>query len=117
MSAINDDKLTDEKKLEIFNSSFSNLTQVTVNLIGESIYKIVTPEAEVTDSKNIMDYINNVDKDVFDRINKHLNKLKVHNELKPLTLMTTEEQQAQGAPTSYQIPINFNDSDFFGQGF
>ena len=117
MSAINDDKLTDDKKLEIFNSSFSNLTQVTVNLIGESIYKIVTPEVEVSDSKNIMDFINNVDKDVFDRINKHLNKLKVHNELKPLTLMTTEEQQAQGAPTSYQIPINFNDSDFFEQGF
>jgi hypothetical protein len=29
-------------------------------------------------------------------------------------MVTTEEQQAQGAPATYEIPINFNDSDFFG---
>ena len=117
MSAINDDSLSEEKKLEVFNSSFSNLTQVTVNLIGESIYKIVTPEIEVTDQRTILDFVNNIDKDVFDQINKHLNRLKQHNELKPFNCITTEEQQALGAPATYQVPINFNDSDFFARGF
>lgn len=117
MSAINDDSLSDEKKLEVFNSSFSNLTQVTVNLIGESIYKIVTPDFEVADQRTILDFINNVDKDIFDKINKHLNRLKLHNELKPFNCYTTEEQQQAGAPASYQVPVNFNDSDFFARGF
>jgi hypothetical protein len=34
--------------------------------------------------------------------------------MKPLLFTTTEEQQAQGAPATYEIPINFNESDFFG---
>lgn len=117
MTAINDENLTDEKKLEIFNQSFSKLTDLTVNLISDSIYKIVTPEVEVTDPRTILEFVNNVDKAIFDKINKHLNNLKTHNELKPIICSTTEEQQALGAPTTYQVPINFNDSDFFAQGF
>lgn len=117
MTAINDDNISDEKKLEIFNQSFSKLTDLTVNLISESIYKIITPDVEVTDQRTILEFVNNVDKVIFDKINKHLNNLKTHNELKPIACYTTEEQQEQGAPASYQVPINFNDSDFFAQGF
>lgn len=117
LTAINDESLSDERKLEIFNSSFGNLTQLTINLISESIYKVITPEVEVTDKKLILEFVNNIDKQVFDRINQHLNKLKSHNDLKPLTCTTTLEQQALGAPESYQVPINFNDSDFFARGF
>jgi hypothetical protein len=117
INAVNDETLTDEKKLEVFNSSFSKLTQVTINLIGESIYKIITPEVEVTDQRTILEFVNNIDKEIFDKINKHLNKLKTHNEIKPLECITTEEQQALGAPAKYQVPVNFNDSDFFDQGF
>jgi hypothetical protein len=114
MSMVNDDSISDEKKLEMFNSSFGNLTKVTIDLLSESIYKIITPESEVVDRKFILEFINNVDKDMFDVINSHLGDLKKHNELKPLIFGTTEEQQADGAPKTYEVPINFNDSDFFG---
>ena len=117
MNVVNDDSISDEKKLEMFNSSFATLTRVTIDLMTESIYKIVTPEAEVVDREMIIDFVNNADKDIFDTVNNHLNQMKHQNDIKPLSFTTTEEQQAAGAPETYEIPINFNESDFFGSGF
>lgn len=113
LSLANDDTMSDEKKLELFNQSFSNLTKVTVELLAESVYKIQTPEAEVTNSVYIKEFFDNADKDVFSKVQQHLNDLKKHNDLKPLTFTATEEQRQQGVPNTYEVPINFNDADFF----
>ena len=114
MNIANDDSIPDEKKIEMFNQSFASLTNATIDLITDSIYKIVTDQTEVTDSRFIKEFVHNTDKEVFQKINNHITELKKHNEMKPLLFTTTEEQQAEGAPATYEIPINFNDSDFFG---
>lgn len=114
LNMANDDSIPDEKKLEIFNDSFTKLTSVTIDLMSESIYKIVTAESEVTDKKFIAEFVANADKDIFKTVQDHLNSLKEANDLQPLSFNTTEEQQASGAPATYEIPINFNNSDFFG---
>ena len=113
MSMINDDKLSDEQKLKMFNESFVNLTKITVDLMAEGIYKIIAGGEEVTDPKFIFEFISNTDKDVFEKVQNHLKDLKERNEIKPLEAATSEEQQAQGAPVTYKIPISFNNSDFF----
>jgi hypothetical protein len=113
LNMVNDETISDEKKLEIFNSSFNNLTKVTVDLMSSSVYKIATADGEVTDARYISEFVNNADKEIFDVVQKHLTALKDNNELKPLKFETTEEQRAAGAPENYEIPINFNDSDFF----
>jgi hypothetical protein len=113
LNMVNDENMPDEKKLEMFNTSFNNLTKVTVDLMSSSVYKIVTSSGEVTDTQYISEFINNADKELFDVVQKHLSALKENNELKPLKFETTEEQRAAGAPETYEIPINFNDSDFF----
>lgn len=113
MGIVNDDSISDEKKMELFNISFSNLTKVTVDLMAESIVKIVTSEAQVTDKKMILEFVNNIDKEMFDAINSHLTNMKKQNDLKPLQFSTTPEQQADGAPEVYTVPISFNESDFF----
>jgi hypothetical protein len=114
LNVVNDESVSDEKKLEIFGSSFANLTKISVSLVSDSVYKVVASGTEVSDPKFINEFINNVDKEVFEIINNHLKSLKEHNDLKPLEFNTSEEQQANGAPVTYTVPINFNDSDFFG---
>ena len=113
MTMVNDETISDEKKLEMFNSSFANLTKITIDLMAESIYKIATSEVEVIETKFIQDFVANADKEIFDVVQKHLAALKSTNEIKPLEFTTTEEWQAQGAPATYTVPINFNNSDFF----
>jgi len=117
MSMVNDESIPEEQKLEMFGTSFRNLTKVTIDLTADSIYKIVTPDGEVTDTKFISEFVHNADKEIFQAVQTHLNSLKEHNSLKNLEFTTTEEQQEAGAPASYSIPINFNNSDFFANGF
>lgn len=114
LNMVNDDSIADEKKLEIFNSSFANLTQVTVDLLADSIFKIAVQDTEVVDPRHIKEFIANADKDVFETIKKHIDKLKEQNTAKPFVIRTSPEQQADGAPETFEIPINFNNSDFFG---
>lgn len=113
MNMVNDDSIPDEKKLEMFNQSFSSLTKITVNLLAEGVYKIVTPDAEVTNPVYIKEFFENADKDIFTVVQQHLSNLKNHNEMKPLIFESSEEHQLAGAPKTYEIPINFNDADFF----
>jgi hypothetical protein len=113
-NVVNDEKIPDEEKMKMFNASFSNLTKLTVELMAESIYMIKTVEEDVTDKKFIQEFVANTDKEIFDVVQNHLKQLKEHNDIKPLEFSTTEEQQAQGAPEKYLVPVNFNNSDFFG---
>lgn len=116
MMLVNDESIPEARKIELFNESFSKLTQVTVDLLTDTIYKIATPTGEVTDTKFIKEFIANADKDIFETVQKHLAELKKHNDLPKLGFNTTEEQQAEGAPAFYEVPVNFNNSDFFGRG-
>lgn len=114
LNMVNDDALTDEKKLEIFNNSFSNLTKITIDLLTESISQIETPDGIVTDRKFITEFVANADKDIFEKVQSHIAELKKLNELKPIDFVSTDEHREAGAPETYQVPLNFNNSDFFG---
>lgn len=117
MKIVNDESLAEEDKIKYFGESFKKLTAINIELISDSIEKIYANGVIVTDRKYINEFIENVDKEIFDKIQNHLNGLKKQNQLKPLIFETTEEQRSRGAPETYSIPINFNNSDFFGQGF
>ena len=114
MTIVNDDKISDDEKIKAFNTSFATMTQVTVDLISESISKIKAGDTEVVDTKHIKEFIANADKEIFNKIKDHLDHLKSNNEIKPLIITTSEEQREQGAPETFQVPLNFNNSDFFG---
>ena len=113
-SLVNDESLSDEQKLEMFNQSFANLAKATIELIAENIYKILTPNGEVTDKDFILEFVNNSDKEIFKTVKDHLQEMKNNNDLKPIEFSTTPEQQSAGAPATFSVPINFNNSDFFG---
>jgi len=113
MTVINDDKIEDEEKLRLFNKSFNNMTDITVALIADSIYAIKTPEMVVEDPKFIHEFVQNADKDVFNAIQQRLNDLKTQNGLAPMVVNSTPEQIEAGAPATYEVPIGFDNANFF----
>lgn len=113
LSIVNDESIAEAEKIKLFSESFNSLTKVTVDLVAETIFQIQTPEGLVTDLHWIKEFINNADKDIFKTVQDHLNELKSHNDIKPLTFQSTPEQIALGAPETYEVPVNFNNSDFF----
>lgn len=113
MQAINDEDLPDEKKLEIFNQSFNKMTNITIDLIADSIYSIQTPDTIVKEKKFIREFLENADKDVVSKIKNHIDEMKAQNGLKPFEVEATEEQIELGAPERYSVPIQFDNSNFF----
>lgn len=113
MEAINNDELSEEKKLEIFNQSFNKMTNITIDLIADSIYSIQTPDAIVKDKKFIKEFLENADKDVVSKIKNHIDQMKEVNGLQPIEVEATPEQIELGAPERYKVPIQFDNSNFF----
>lgn len=113
-SIVNDDSIDDQKKIEIFTASFKKLTDINVDIVSQSLIRIVTPDGETTDKAFIKEFMDNADKDFFKAIMDHLeiqkNKFSIANQ----QVFTTEEDQAAGAPASIDVPISLDAASFFG---
>lgn len=104
---INDDKMSDEQKIEEFGISFAKLTELTVGLVTESIEKIVTPEGEVTDRKLIADFIKNAPKDIYESVQERLTELKKKLEIKAHDVKCGE------CSHEFTTTVTFDQSNFF----
>lgn len=113
MEAINNEDLSEEKKLEIFNQSFSKMTNITIDLIVDSIHSIQTPDTIVKDKKFIKEFLENADKEIVGKIRNHIDRMKEVNGLQPIEITSTPEQIELGAPETYKLPVQFDNSNFF----
>jgi hypothetical protein len=117
MQAVNDDTLEEEKKLEVFNKSFNKMTEITVDLIVDSVQAIqVSDGTLVKETAYIKEFLKNADADLYKKINDHIARMKKQTGLQPMQFKSTPEQIAEGAPETYEIPISFDNSDFFARG-
>jgi hypothetical protein len=105
--------LTEKQKLQLVNDSFKVQSDLTTDMMVGTIFKIKTYEGDVTETRYIKEFIENADKGIFDIVQKHINDLKEHNEIKPVAISTSLEQQEAGAPATFEVPINFDHSTFF----
>jgi hypothetical protein len=110
---INDDSISDDQKLAVFAKSFRKLTDITIDLVVNSVACIDTPDGRVTDKKHIRDFFSNADRDTFDKVMKHLETIRDNNKIKPLIVNATPEEIEAGVPETYEIPITFDQSSFF----
>lgn len=114
MQIANDDSLTETQKAAYIADSFKTLTDLTTDMLASSIFKIKTADQDVTEARFIKEFIENADKSLSDTIQKHINDLKDQNEIKPVVINTTPEQQELGAPETFEVPVSFDNSTFFG---
>jgi hypothetical protein len=110
---VNNERISDEDKLQAFTNSFTKLTQLTVDMISKGIASIEVGEEVVTNRAHIDDFIKNADKNFFSAITKHLEEEKKKFTLKPLIARATPEEIEQGVPATYEVPITFDQSNFF----
>ena len=114
MQAVNDEKLTEEQKQEIFKTSFSKLTEVTLGMVANSIFRIDTNEGSVDNPEFIREFVENADKEIFSIIQTHIQQLQEQNTIKPLTIPVTDQMREQGAQgETITIPLTFDPATFF----
>ena len=105
---INNDEMSDEEKIDKFGESFINLTSLTVNIITNSIIKIITPDGEVTDSNMIQGFIDNAPKEVFQKIKDHVEVLREMIELKSHKVVCSE------CGHEFEVTVTMDQANFFG---
>lgn len=110
---VNDDTIPDDRKLAAFSQSFKRLTNLTIDLVLNSIVAIDTPDGKVTDKRHIKEFFENAEKSYFEKVLKHLETIKEKTTVKPLKVRSTPEDIEAGAPEEYEIPITFDQSNFF----
>lgn len=112
---VTDESIPEEDKLRIFKESFAKLNKLTLGVITESIFNIESSTGGTSDRKHIQEFMENVDKEVFDKVKGHIDLLREQNAIKPLKIQVTDEMRAIGiTDNEIEIPLNFDPSNFFG---
>jgi hypothetical protein len=112
---IDNSTMTDEAKQSAFAKSFETLNMVNFSLLVDSIKSITTPEGNtVIDRAQIIEFCNNADAKTVTEIQEKLSDLRVQAQIPPLRIKATEDQIKKGAPTSFEVPVTFDSSNFFG---
>jgi hypothetical protein len=106
--------LSDEEKSKQFAISFQKLNDINFSLLSESITEIKTPSGYVVDKREeINNFINNCDAVSVKEIEDKLIAIRKVAQIKPLKMKATDEQVLKGVPASYEVPLTFDNSNFF----
>jgi len=113
-SLLDNQDISEEEKLNRFNQSFRKLTELNISMISESISAIEIGEEAVQDKSYISEFLQKADRDFYNAVINHIEKEKEKFAIKPLDVKTEAEDQEKGAPETYQVPVVFDQSNFFG---
>jgi hypothetical protein len=114
MQIANDDKMNEDDKLRMFKESFKKLTDATVGTVGAGIFRIDSTLGSTDNPSFIKEFIDNVDKDMFNLIEQHLTALKEQNTIKPIIVPVTDEMREKGITgETVEVPLTFDASTFF----
>lgn len=114
MNVINDEQITDEQKISIFKESFGKITQATLGTIVDSISSIESVHGSTADPAHIQEFVDNIDKEIYNKVEDHLRKLREQNSIKPVRVAVNDELKERGITEDFvEIPITFDPSTFF----
>jgi hypothetical protein len=114
MSVVNDSALSEEEKIAMFKDSFTKLTDITLGIIHDSVYKIESVAGTTEDPNDIKEFMENCDKEIFDAVKNRLESLRVRNTLDTVKVRASADMIAEGSAEELEIPLVFDASNFFG---
>lgn len=110
----NDTTMSEDEKVKAFKESFNKLTSVTIGIVEKSIFRIDSSDGSTDNPKHIKEFVENVDKEVFNKIQGHLDTLKDANSIKPVQVTVTEDMRARGITEDViEVPLVFDPATFF----
>jgi len=114
VASVTSSALTEEEKTKRYADAYKNLTELNFEMLSSTFTKVTTPEGEaVTDKGQIKDFLNNTDSKIVNEMQDEMIKLRAQAQVKPIMLKATDEQIKKGAPVSFQVPLTFDNSNFF----
>jgi len=111
---INQSEMTPEEKTKRFSDSFKQLNALNTELLISNISEITLPSGEsVSDAGQIKEFVDNADAKMIKELEDKLIEIRQQGSIKPFRVNATEEQIKAGAPTTYEVPVTFDNANFF----
>lgn len=95
------------EKMAVLGDALKKITDITVGALSQSISVIKTPGALVSEPEFIQEFLNNCDRQVFNRVRDFVVELKTSSEMQPLKLTCSECQH------EYEQSITLDMASFF----
>lgn len=103
----------DEKSLR-FIQSFRKLSELNFEVLVDSLVSITTPDGNTTtDKAQIKEFFDNATAKITEEVQDALAELRLQGSIKPMKVKATEEQIKAGVPATYEVPITFDNANFF----
>jgi hypothetical protein len=111
---VSQSQMTAEEKTRRFTESFKILSELNMSLLISNIEKITLPSGEsVNDKEQIKQFVQNADAKTIKELENKLADIRQQGSIKPVRIKATEEQIKAGAPATYEVPITFDNANFF----
>ena len=111
---VNTSQLSDVEKTAKFQEAFKKLTQLNSSLLLGNINSIELPTGEtVTDPAQIKEFVDNAPTKLIKELEDKMSVLRQQGSVKPIQIKATEEQIKAGVPSTFTVPIAFDNSNFF----
>lgn len=114
VAAVGQSQMTDEQKSQKFAEAHKALTALNFEILSTSFAKIVTPDGEeVQDQNQIKEFLNNADSKTVNDLQDKMLEIRNQAQVKPIRLQASDEQVKKGAPVTFEVPLTFDNSNFF----
>lgn len=105
--AIPESDMPDSEKIKKLNAALTRITELTVDAMKFNIASIRTPQALVTDSEHIQEFLTNCDRKLFGQIRDRVIAFRLQSELAPIKLV------CDNCANEYDQGVNLDQTSFF----
>ena len=107
------EKIPEKEKLQAFKEGFKKLSQTTLELVVAHVAEIRTPEGSEINKQAIREFFDSTDKATFTAVSDFVEANRKVWQIKPRKFAVSQELQEQGAPETIEVPLLFDQSNFF----
>lgn len=102
-----DSDIPEASKISELGAALKRITEITVKALAQSIAMIKTPQAMVSESEYIEEFLKNCDREIFNRVRDHILELKTGAEMQPMMLTCPE------CKNEYEQAVTLDMTSFF----
>jgi hypothetical protein len=102
-----DSEVPEDDKITALGAAFNRITEITVRALAQSIAAVKTPQALVTESDFVEEFLKQCDRTLFNRIRDYILALKEQAEMPPMNLTCPE------CKNEYEQTVTLDMSSFF----
>jgi GTPase SAR1 family protein len=105
--------LTEEQRMDLASMAMNRIADATVGQLINGVVRIESSNGNTNDRTHIKEFLENIDKDIFQKLADAFKDLNRHNNMRVFTVATPPQYIERGAPDKLDIPFEFDYSTFF----